>query len=384
MNNNNQNNWPSHLHALDVSRGVAALSVVIWHWQHFAFGGNALPADFSRDQQPLYEVFKIFYERGVRGVEYFFLLSGFIFFWLYRDAIKNKAISGKQFFVQRFSRLYPLHFATLIVVAALQYFYTARSGASFVYPYNDTYHFMLNLGFASAWGFQQGESFNWPIWSVSIEILLYLIFFWVASFWRAGLLFCLVVSVTTFVLQLVIHPFLLNGVAHFFLGGAVFYVTKAISDRYSAWKKPVYFATLCAWLLVIVSFHVHDLATPILEFGIIGKLLLKGFPSYVLFPLTIACLALLEIDRRISVKSISWIGDITYSSYLLHFPLQLVCMLAVAYGVLQPDFYRSPLSLALFFAVLVPASYLTYKKFEVPMQKLLRRKLMPRRMLSAA
>ena len=49
--------WPKHLYALDVSRGVAALSVVLWHWQHFAYKGNSLSQDFIRENQPLYETF---------------------------------------------------------------------------------------------------------------------------------------------------------------------------------------------------------------------------------------------------------------------------------------------------------------------------------------
>ena len=111
--------WPKRLYSLDVTRGIAALAVVLWHWQHFAFNGSAPPLDFDSTSQPLYIPLKIFYERGDWAVQYFFLLSGFIFFWLYASAIAKKEISFIRFWIQRISRLYPLHLVTLIVVALL-------------------------------------------------------------------------------------------------------------------------------------------------------------------------------------------------------------------------------------------------------------------------
>src|SRR5689334_2865438 len=41
--------------ALDVARGIAALVVVLWHWQHFWFGADGLRAGFVRSAQPFYD-----------------------------------------------------------------------------------------------------------------------------------------------------------------------------------------------------------------------------------------------------------------------------------------------------------------------------------------
>ena len=129
----NNSLWPKRLYVLDVSRGFASLAVVLWHWQHFAFNKITLPKDFERDSQPLYAVLSIFYEKGFMGVGYFFLLSGFIFFWLYRFSIQNKDISFMTFWCQQFlPRLYPLHFVTLSIVALLQMAYILHNG-SFIY-----------------------------------------------------------------------------------------------------------------------------------------------------------------------------------------------------------------------------------------------------------
>ena len=52
---------------------------------------------------------------------FFGVLVVLFFFWKYADKVKS--ISAYQFFKIRFARLYPLHFATLIIVVILQYFY---------------------------------------------------------------------------------------------------------------------------------------------------------------------------------------------------------------------------------------------------------------------
>ena len=49
----NEKNWPSHLYALDFSRGIAALSVVLWHWQHFPYIRVRESFEFLKESQPL-------------------------------------------------------------------------------------------------------------------------------------------------------------------------------------------------------------------------------------------------------------------------------------------------------------------------------------------
>jgi peptidoglycan/LPS O-acetylase OafA/YrhL len=364
--------WPSRLCALDVSRGIASLAVILWHWQHFAFNGDAPPANLDRTSQPFYGVLKIFYENGTEGVTYFFLLSGFIFFWVYMTSIGNRSTGFRTFWVQRFSRLYPLHFMTLLIVALLQTLYTWQKGSPFIYRFNDTYHFVLNLGLASGWGFEEGFSFNGPVWSVSIEVLLYLLFF-IVVFRRLGQMFiCYCISLVAFLLSLLFSHDLFSGLALFFAGGFVFHLTHQIASKQPRLRRTVYAVAVLSWSLTIVNYYVLDLSALVLRLGLPGFLLLRAFPGYMLFPATICSLALLEINRGNILKSYSWIGDITYSSYLLHFPLQLIFALLVIFGLLKPDFYLAPLALIVFFFILIPVSYLTYRNFERPVQNSIR------------
>jgi peptidoglycan/LPS O-acetylase OafA/YrhL len=167
---------PNKLLGLELLRFVAAFAVLIWHYRHFAYVADK-PVDLVRDRLPLYGLLRPFYEAGQYGVWVFWCVSGFIFFWKYRDAIFDRSVSGWTFFVFRLSRLYPLHIVTLIIVAILQSVYFRLNGYFFVYQNNDVHHFLLQIVMASGWGLEQGDSFDGPIWSISVEVLVYVVFF---------------------------------------------------------------------------------------------------------------------------------------------------------------------------------------------------------------
>ena len=165
---------------LELIRFISALSVLVWHYQHFSYVADK-PIDFIQEHQPLYSLFSLFYVSGFYGVKIFWCISGFIFFWKYREAIASSAINYKKFFVLRFSRLYPLHIFTLLLMLALQAIYFAKKDYFFVYQNNDVPHFIYQLFLASNWGFEKGSSFNGPIWSISVEVLIYCFFFLCSS-----------------------------------------------------------------------------------------------------------------------------------------------------------------------------------------------------------
>ena len=121
---------------LELLRFVAAFAVLIWHYQHFAYVADKA-VDLARTSLPLYGLLQPFYEAGEHGVWLFWCISGYIFFWKYRDAIHDRSTGGWTFFVLRLSRLYPLHLVTLLLVAILQPIYFGLNGYFFVYQDND-------------------------------------------------------------------------------------------------------------------------------------------------------------------------------------------------------------------------------------------------------
>ncbi|WP_198038971.1 acyltransferase family protein [Skermanella stibiiresistens] len=381
--------------ALDIARGIAAFTVILWHWQHFWYGPNGNLVDFDRAAQPLFDGFRIPYELGWIGVDFFFMLSGFIFFWRYRDDIRSGRVGGWRFSVLRFSRLYPLHLVTLLTVAALQGVMVSRLGHPFVYPNNDAYHFVLNLLLAPTWGFERGWSFNAPIWSVSVEVLLYAGFFALARFgltrwWQIAAL----VVIGLVIKQMGIET-IGRGVFCFFLGGLVLMSVQVLRDMGSARKA----------LLAAVGVIIASGATIVWNLdGEISQALTAGLPAELrvaanalvtyllftvaLFPAILLTLALGEDlmgpNLRAGMSRLAFLGDISYSTYLIHFPLQIAFALAVTLvnGEYSSGPFRMPAMLALYTGCLIALALLSHRHLEMPAQAILRAHLLPGRKLA--
>ena len=204
---------------LEVIRFTCAMAVLVWHYHHFAMIGDG--AALTRPHAPLGTLLSPFYNFGLFGVQIFWCISGFIFYWKYAGAIASRRIEPKRFFWLRFSRLYPLHFVTLLIVAALQPIYSSLAGHPFVFMENGIGNFLLQLFLADQWAGSRAMSFNGPIWSVSAEVFVYVGFFLLLrSFGRSPWL--VVGAVAAGLASLwsgAISPALICG-AYFFAGGA--------------------------------------------------------------------------------------------------------------------------------------------------------------------
>ncbi len=368
---------------MDALRGLAALAVVLWHWQHFQLLGterltwlwavDASPLDHSH--QPFYFVFRLFYDHGLLAVALFFLISGFIFFWLYADRVEDKTISIGQFWVLRITRLYPLHLVTLAFVAILQWVFYRRTGQYFVYSVNDLRHFILGLLFFQTNG--AGAAFNGPAWSITVELVVYGVF--CAAAWM-GVLRHTIAPLLIFVLGLVFyakHQNIAMGICGFFEGGFVYNVFSWA--RRSRLRGKVLCVTVVVsvfgWLLALADSYGLSLPHNDLPTGIVppSGLMPRLCVSYLLFPLTVLALALHENTTAIKYRYLSWLGQISYSSYLLHFPLQVIFALAVVAGFVPLWAKGSDAFLLVYLAILIAISLLSFRYFEAPVQKMLRR-----------
>ena len=93
---------------------------------------------------------------------------------------------------------------------------------------------------------------------------------------------------------------------------------------------------------------------------------------FLLFPLTVLALALAETQRGTLGRRLSFLGDISYSSYLIQFPLQLVFVGAAALIGVSSEHFYSPATMALFFLVLLCLSMASSRYFEKPLQHWIR------------
>jgi peptidoglycan/LPS O-acetylase OafA/YrhL len=361
---------PKRLTSLDALRGVAALSVVVWHWQHFFAIGGDWQDGWSRASQPFFWLLKPLYVQGWAAVDLFFVLSGFVFFWLYGEAIRTRGAGPLRFAVLRFSRLYPLHLVLLVAVAVLQLFFFRAHGMFFVYQANDAVHFAAHLFMVQSWWPGAQQSFDGPTWSVSIEVLLYVIFFAACRFGlRAGLPALVMALAGVPLLWLDEH--IARGVIGFFMGGYVFALWQLW--RGGAWARATArglgIASLFGWAALAALLY-HDSAWLAGGEGNVGFLLAFDF---VLCPLTVLALALHEHVRGRSYAGLGFLGDISYSTYLIHFPLQLCLALIAGRLALTPQFFMQGWVMIAFYAVLIALGAASYYLFERPLQSMLRR-----------
>jgi peptidoglycan/LPS O-acetylase OafA/YrhL len=332
--------------AIDALRGLAALVVVLWHWPHF-FQLQATP-DAAL---PLYALLWPFYRYGAWGVDLFFCISGFVFYTQYADAVARRTLSPFAFARLRFSRLYPLHLVTLLYVAALQPAFFHQTGHAFVYSDTSLPSFVLQLGLASNW-WTRPYSFNGPVWSVSVEVLLYASFFLLARFGGIRPLVLLVIAVAGIFLMPV-NEDVARGLAAFFVGclcGIAVARVKAGEFDLGAWLALVAVAAL--WSQTGISR---------------AELIVK----WLLFPGLVVVLALGDHRLRAVSGRLHWLGDISYSSYLIHFPLQLTLVVLAAATGAAIDFTQ-PWVLAAFFAVLICLSLISFHWLERPAMRWLR------------
>jgi len=351
------------LPGIEILRFIAALSVLIWHYQHFAFDNTAA---FNKEHQPFYGAISFFYNHGSIGVEVFWCISGFIFFIKYRNSIYDRLISVKQFFVYRFSRLYPLHFVTLILVLILQIIYWKTKGHYFIYDNNDFKHFIQHLFLASNW-FTIESSFNGPVWSVSVEILVYFLFFALIRLIGKSPVINIFIITGSVIIAWVLHvdsP-INNCIYYFYAGGLIAIILQEAEKlRY---LKTVLLVT--AFLLIAIIFLIKT-------FTAYQSHILNILSSpFVLIPVVIFIAAQ---NVRLSVngqKLAEVLGNMTYSSYLLHFPLQLIIVLGCYYCNTGVPYYST--TFFLFFILLVLLlSVIVFRFFEKPFQSAIRRRLL--------
>lgn len=365
------------LHSLDALRGLAALAVVLWHWQHFFLFGRMPMEGWKRDWQPLYVLFKPAYLYGWAMVDLFFALSGFVFCWLYAEAIAQRRITPGRFALLRFSRLYPLHWLTLAAVAAMQWSYWQAVDKFFVYPTNDVFYFALSAALVQNW-FHGLETFNGPSWSVSIEVLLYIVFFVLCRLrlmnWRVALA---MVAIGFSIRHFHLSGNTGRGVMAFFVGVIVFYAADKIRQHRAARALSGLFIglALLGWSVVIAQFYWQPLGDLIARGTAFcgDEVSLLAFVALVFAP-TLMALSLHEWVRGADYSRLSFLGDISYSTYMLHFPMQLALANIAVRAGWSPIMFQSPFVLIAFYAVLIGLGLLSYRAFERPMQAILRKR----------
>jgi peptidoglycan/LPS O-acetylase OafA/YrhL len=379
---------PSHFYTLDAIRGIAAIIVVIYHWQLFYYANDTwVPGDIDKTALPFYPYLSVIYNDAVVAVDMFFLLSGFVFFWLYADRIATRKINFRKFMIFRVSRLYPIHLVTLLLVAVLQWLMLKNAGHYYIVQYNDTYHFILNLLFMQSWGIEKGASFSGPSWSASVEVFLYLVFFIICYLKLQNKKWLLFLFIPAGIFLQYYYTLIGKGMYSFFLGGLVYYLYLWMikENRAQKYLPALIVFTVLFWVFFFVEYqfsylrdiwlklylHAFPYKTPesaqsAFELG--KKFAFRTFVS----PCTIITLTLWETSKGMLNKKWALLGNCSYAMYLIHFSLQITFVLIIDAFHINRLVLRSPITLFIFFLILIPLSLITYYYFELPAQEKLR------------
>lgn len=340
---------------LDALRGVAALAVVVFHLNLVRLEPSLLPGAYL-------------------AVDFFFILSGFVLAAAYEQALEAQ-LSLRAFFLKRLVRLYPMAFlgAALGLAVLLVKWWTTPVKVDPL-PQILISGFFNGLMLPTFFGGTASrlETFpgNGPLWTLFFEMMANLVWAWVGVRLRTTALAvitaiagaCLIVLVITFHtgnLGFDSKSFL-GGLARVSFGFPLGVIIYRRRDLLSAGHIPYPRFLLGAALCILFAW----------PWGAQGY----GVPWRDLISITVLLplIVILGTGRSGSSRLGSFLGELSYPVYVVHFPL-----LAVASGLHQTVLrhFNVQVLAASAFAVAVAAATLAMHYYDRPVRKWLVRKV---------
>lgn len=320
---------PARLVEIDGLRGIAALGVAVFHLKILLQGDpNPLSAIWGAD---------LILQKGWHLVDLFFVLSGFIFAHGYlRDGVMRAGVGLRSFAYARFSRLWPLHAAVLGFTGIML----------FDDPDTTAFNFVMSLAMLHVF-LPDIEVLNPPVWSISVEVICYVVFAALAlQNDRRILLFgaCALVLVGGFFVWFEFAPKIGRGLLGFFLGTLVYRFRDRLGD--------IPLALLCA-AVALFGFLDGSYASLLIE-------TLICWPAAILLAprLTFLCW-----------PAFQWLGSRSYAIYIVHVPIYIF----VGNILMLLPYSSSELKILTGLGVALLISDILHRRLEIPAQTFLRR-----------
>ncbi len=308
---------------------------------------------------------------GRFGVDLFFILSGFVLAHVYLAAREKGQFDFPKFIIARFARIYPLHVATIALLAlvALGAWLIGIPFSPQDFPIADL---PANFLMVHAWGFAPNSGWNGPSWSISAEWFAYLAF-------PAYLMIAIALAK---------RPIILAGIAF-----ASFLIFDQIHQALFGESLPM--ATERFGVLRIIPEFLIGIAIYRLgcRFPLGRNTALAAFAVSLIVYLLAAhwawddrIIALLgapliytlaELDRRAQTvperDPVRYLGEISYAIYMLHVPFFMIAfnLFQDVFGLIDETI--STISVLAMLAAMLAASSVTYEWLEKPSRRAIRR-----------
>ena len=358
-----------NLPALTGIRAAAAFWVLAMHYSDFLFSLFA-PA------RALWPVIR----GGYLGVDLFFVLSGFILAHNYLDRFRDfRTLDWLSFMKLRFARIYPVHFFTLHIAAAMAVF-SRHTGIPLVAGSLSQYGFsawLRNILLVNGWGanWHTCNSFSWTI---SVEWAMYLVFPLVAF---------LVVRLRSAEWSLIGAV----GILAAFLYGTIFLTAREILDTGGGWLALGLFRGLAGTLTGILLQSARRLLRPSRAWGWISTVSALGIVAIPQFldvseftngMLLVPLLAVLVLSlsfglgpvaRLLSSRPALWWGGASYSLYMTSGLTHMALAVILPWGWISCYGFPARIAGLIFIGLAVAGiTVATYRWIDLPWRRRLR------------
>lgn len=375
----------SSLAPLTGLRFVAALAVVLDHfWVTFAWWNPATGA--PSDSAPLPTGWMLVIHTGDLGVDCFFVLSGFILAYTY--ATSDGALRGtrRAFWVARVARIYPVYLLALaldfIPYLLREHHVTGVLTSAVAQP------LLLQAWIPSL---DTWNSWDPPSWSLSVEAFFYLLFpFIIIGLGRqskrvlwivAGLSVAVFAILPVFLIYPVVTwwpnlAWALDQVLYFnpLIRFPEFMLGVVLGLLHVRWREQA----TPSWILHAKSALWDSILVMILLLTV-GFLFLPRPAHYLPDPLVMPgfgiCILILAQQRGVIAKTLSlrpfvWLGEISYSVYILHAPIW-AWLAWIGLGALNISL-PMPILFLIFVALVLVGATLSYRFIERPVRAAIR------------
>lgn len=356
-------------------RGIAALLVCLFHYDELLFF-SGLPRIVNIENSS-------FVHNGYLWVDFFFILSGFVITHVYADKLQNwNGTNIKKYIWARFTRLYPMHLFTMILIAIIYhiivYNFPDFAKNNFWAQASTFNNFVAHLFFLQNTPLNNPVAWNVPSWSIAAEWWVYIVAILIIPFLNKRAV--MLKNISAFIvalaglfiisqngsLNLTLELGILRCLFGFIIGIVVYQVYKTMKNfNKSIFNSDIALILSCLVVVFLNHLDLYDFITiPFFALIILSASLNNGTSK-----------------RVLNIKPLQFLGDISYSFYLLHLLILIIWWLWIQVAFIpenpevSPTIWNHFTWLFIIYASTIIIAYLTHRFVEVPARGIFKKEL---------